>query len=210
MVRTAPYEAHSGQYDKWFAHHEAAYHSELLAVRAVLPCKGLGLEIGVGTGRFAAPLGVEVGLDPAAAMLSFAQHRQINVVRGVAESLPFADGAFDYVLMVVVLSFLEDARTGLAEIRRALRPGGVLVIGFLDQGSPSGRAYLAQHAHSVFFRDATFYASAEVEPLLSQAEFHDLCWVQTLCHPPEQMTHIEALRPGHGDGAFVVVRAVKT
>jgi len=208
MARSAPFEAHSGRYDEWFPCHEAAYQSELLAVRAVLPWKGLGLEIGVGTGRFAAPLGVQVGLDPAAAMLARARQRDIRVVQGVAEALPFVDGAFDYVLMVVVLSFLDDSRAGLAEIRRVLGPSGVLVIGFLDHDSPAGRDYLARHAHKVFFRDATFYASAEVERLLSEAGFHDLCCVQTLFRPPEEITEIEALRPGHGDGAFVVVRAI--
>jgi len=209
MARTAPFEAHSGRYDEWFARHEAVYLSELLAVRALLPWRGLGLEIGVGTGRFAAPLGVQVGLEPAGAMLSRARQRHIKVVQGVAEALPFADKAFDYVLMVVVLSFLDDAQAGLAEIARVLKPEGALVIGFLDHGCPAGRSYLKQHAHKVFFRDATFYASAEVELLLGRAGFHDLCWVQTLCHPPEEITEIEALRPGHGDGAFVVVRGVK-
>ncbi len=102
-----------------------------------------------------------------------------------------------------------DARAGLAEIRRVLGPGGRLVIAFIDHDSPAGRDYLARHAHKVFFREATFYASTEVERLLSEAGFHDLCWVQTLFRPPEEMTEIEALRPGHGDGAFVVVSAVK-
>lgn len=209
MARAAPFEAHSERYDKWFVRRKAAYHSELLAVRALLPWRGLGLEVGVGTGRFAAPLGVQVGLDPAAAMLSRARRRHIRVVRGICEALPFADGAFDYTLMVVVLSFLDDARTGLAEIRRVLRPGGVLVIGFLDQGSPTGKAYIARHAHAVFFRDATFYAGVEVERLLKEGGFRDLCWVQTLCQPPEETLEIEALRPGHGDGAFAVVQALR-
>jgi len=209
MVRSAPFEAHSGRYDEWYVHNQAVYQSELLAVRAVLPWKGLGLEIGVGTGRFAAPLGVQVGLDPAAAMLVRARQRDIRVVQGIAEVLPFADGTFDYALMVVVLSFLDDARVGLAEIGRVLGPSGRLVIAFLDHDSPAGRDYLARHARKVFFRDATFYTSTEVERLLSEAGFHDLCWVQTLFRSPEEMTEIESLRPGHGDGAFVVVRAVK-
>ena len=209
MARSAPFEAHSGRYDEWFMRHAVAYQSELLAVRALLPWKGLGLEIGVGTGRFAAPLGVQVGLDPSGAMLSRARQRHIRVVQGVAEALPFADGVFDYVLMVVVLSFLDDARAGLAEIHRVLGSGGALVIGFLDHGCPAGRDYLARHAHEVFFRDATFYASTGVERLLGEAGFHDLCWVQTLRRPPEEITEIEALRPGRGDGAFVAVRGVR-
>jgi ubiquinone/menaquinone biosynthesis C-methylase UbiE len=208
MVRSTPFDAHSGRYDDWFARHPAVYQSELLAVRAMLPWNGLGLEIGVGTGRFAAPLGVQVGLDPAAAMLARARQRHINVVQGVCEALPFPDASFGKVLMVVVLSFLDDARAGLNEIRRVLVPGGVLVVGFLDLSSPTGRGYLARHARKLFFQEATFYTNGDVERLLSQAGFHDLCWVQTLHRPAEEVTEVEALRPSRGEGAFVVVRAI--
>jgi len=50
-----PFNTHHKRYEAWFTHHQAAYYSELLAVRALLPWQGLGLEIGVGTGRFAGP-----------------------------------------------------------------------------------------------------------------------------------------------------------
>lgn len=176
-------------------------------MRALLPVEGEGLEIGVGTGRFAAPLGVEVGLDPAAAMLARARQRGIRVAQGIAEALPFADHSFDYALMVVVLSFLDDPAAGLAEIRRVLRLAGTLLIGFIDRDSPSGKAYLARHAQRLFFREATFYGATEATQLLHDAGFRDLRWLQTLRRKPEQMTHVEALRTGHGSSAFVVVRA---
>lgn len=208
MARTAPFEAHSGRYDKWFMRHEAVYLSELLAVRALLPWEGMGLEVGVGTGRFAAPLGVQFGIDPAPAMLSQARHRGIACVGGVAEALPFAEGTFDYVLMVIVLSFLDDPGTALLEIRRILRPGGVVVIGFLDHGCPCGRDYLARHRKTLFFREATFFDVAGVRRLLADTGFSDPSWAQTLFHPPEEMGELEAMRPRHGEGAFVAVRAV--
>lgn len=65
----------------------APYQSELLTIRALLPWDGLGLEIGVGTARFAAPLGVQVGIDPSSAMLRYAAGRGITVVRATAERL---------------------------------------------------------------------------------------------------------------------------
>jgi 7,8-dihydropterin-6-yl-methyl-4-(beta-D-ribofuranosyl)aminobenzene 5'-phosphate synthase len=98
MPRNSPFDEHHNRYESWFATHNAAYCSELLAVRSLLPRDGFGLEIGVGTGRFAAPLGISVGLDPSAAMLEHASARGIRVVRGVAEQLPFATGSFDYAL----------------------------------------------------------------------------------------------------------------
>ena len=75
MARTAPFDAHHERYAQWFEEHRAAYVSELLALRAFVPWEGTGLETGVGTGRFAAPLGVPVGLDPSDAMLARAAAR---------------------------------------------------------------------------------------------------------------------------------------
>ena len=75
MARTAPFESNHQRYDVWFDRHAAAYQSELRAVRALLPRQGLGLSIGVGTGRFAAPLGVQIGIDPAREVLNYAEKR---------------------------------------------------------------------------------------------------------------------------------------
>lgn len=208
MARTAPFEAHSDRYDGWYLRHEAVYLSELLAVRALLPWTGKGLEIGVGTGRFSAPLGVPFGIDPAAAMLAHARRRGVICAGGVAEALPFAADTFDYAAMVIVLSFLDDPTAALLEIRRVLVPGGVLVIGFVDQASPCGRAYLARNRNRLFFREANFFDAASVQRLLGDTGFHDPCWAQTLFHDPEELTEIEPMRPGTGTGAFVVVRAV--
>jgi len=55
MPRTAPFEACAPRYEAWLERHQAAYLSELLALRAFLPWSGQGLEIGVGSARFAAP-----------------------------------------------------------------------------------------------------------------------------------------------------------
>jgi hypothetical protein len=45
--RTEPFVRHHRRYEDWFERHRAAYLSELLAVRALLPWQGRGLEIGV-------------------------------------------------------------------------------------------------------------------------------------------------------------------
>jgi len=55
-------------------------------VRVLLPWQGLGLEIGVGTGRFAAPLGIKVGVDPSMAMLAYAAERGVLGRQGTIES----------------------------------------------------------------------------------------------------------------------------
>ena len=46
------------------------------------------IEIGVGTGRFAAPLGIKVGVDPSMTMLTYAAKRGVLGLQGTAEALP--------------------------------------------------------------------------------------------------------------------------
>ncbi|MBB5347571.1 class I SAM-dependent methyltransferase [Desulfoprunum benzoelyticum] len=207
MPRIAPFEAHHQRYEAWFEKHQAAYISELLALRPFVPWLGRGIEIGVGSGRFAAPLGVQVGVDPSPAMLVRAARRGIKVVEGTAEALPFADASFDHALVVTTICFVDSPSTMLAEVHRILRPGGRLVLGFIDRESPLGQEYLAHQAENVFYRDATFHSTVEVERLLSNSGFSIHARVQTLAHSLAETRAIEPLRPGHGHGAFVVIAA---
>ncbi len=207
MARIAPFEQHVERYERWFEAHRAAYCSELLALRALLPWEGRGVEIGVGSGRFAAPLGIPIGLDPSPAMLRLAKARGILCVRGIAEALPFAADAFDYALVVTTLCFVDDPLRMFREARRVLRARGKLVVGFIDRASRLGQAYLARKPESVFYREATFYTAQEVDRLLDEAGFGPRTWLQTLWSSPETDV-IEPVRPGTGEGAFVAVGAV--
>lgn len=93
------------------------------------------LEIGVGTGRIARPMlarGAAVtGVDLSRAMMQ--RVRDAFAAAPVAGAdmtrLPFADASFDAVLAVHVLHLVGDWRATLAEARRALRPGGALLLG---------------------------------------------------------------------------------
>lgn len=207
MARVGPFESHHQRYEAWFEKHQAAYISELLALRPFVPWQGYGLEIGVGSGRFAAPLGVQVGVDPSPAMLVHAAARGIKVVEGVAENLPFESGAFDYALVVTTICFVDSPAKMLAEAHRVLKPRGHLVIGFIDRESGLGQDYLAHQSESVFYRKATFISSDEVEQLLLETGFSIDEWGQTLFHPLAKIREIEALRAGRSQGAFVVVAA---
>jgi ubiquinone/menaquinone biosynthesis C-methylase UbiE len=207
MARTAAFETNVDRYDQWFVRHDAAYFSELTAVRRLLPSRGLGVEIGVGTGRFAAALGIPVGVDPSVGMLRRARSRDLIVTCGIAEALPFSDHAFDYCLIVTTICFVDDPRIMLREARRVLKPYGSLVIGFIDRESPLGRHYLDQQSNNVFYREATFYSARDVESLLMETGFGGLRWVQTLFEEPPKANTIEETRSGHGEGSFVAVRA---
>ncbi|MFA5924655.1 MAG: class I SAM-dependent methyltransferase [Methylococcaceae bacterium] len=209
MPKVAPFEAHHQHYEAWFEKHEAAYISELLALRPFVPWDGKGIEIGVGSARFAAPLGVQVGVDPSPAMLVYAAARGIAVVEGTAENLPFVAASFDFALVVTTLCFVDSPVRMLEEARRVLKPGGRLVIGFIDRDSDLGQDYLAHQNESVFYREATFYSADEVARLLLEAGFSINAWGQTLARPLPETREIESLRPGRGQCAFVVVAATR-
>lgn len=209
MARIAPFEAHTQRYEDWFARHDAAYRSELAVLKELMTEPALGLEVGVGTGRFAAPLGVEFGLDPSLRMLRHARRRGIKVVCGVAEALPFGNAAFDRVLIVTTLCFVDDARAMCREAARVLRPGGSIIIGFIDRTSGLGRQYQAHKEENVFYRDATFFSAREVARLLFDTGFDEPTWRQTLTKPLAETISVESSCPGFGAGAFVAVRAEK-
>lgn len=209
MPRTEPFEMHHARYEAWFERHDAAYVSELLALRAFVPWKGRGIEIGVGTGRFAAPLAIEIGVDPSAEMLQHAIGRGVRVVRATAEALPFAAGTFDHALVVTTICFVDSPSQMLSEIRRVLKPRGLLVVGFVDRESPLGQTYLASQTESVFYREATFFSAGEVLNALRESGFELRASGQTLAHTLQETKSVEPLRAGHGRCAFVVFAAVK-
>lgn len=197
------------RYEQWFVDNPLAYVSELRALRELLPTSGIGIEIGVGTGRFAAPLEIKKGIEPSRSMAEVARKRGVEVVHGVAEHLPFMDGEFDYALMVTTVCFLDDMDIAFREARRVLRPGGSFVIGFVDAESPLGREYQDRKDKSAFYQDATFYTAHDIVSHLQKAGFGAFAFRQTLFRPLAELSEVEPVKEGHGEGSFVVVRGEK-
>lgn len=89
------------------------------------------LDIGGGTGRVSQTFGdgyFVVICDPSWGMLREARQKRMIACCGLAEHLPFADGAFDRTVMVDTLHHLCDQHTAAEETLRVLRLGGRLVI----------------------------------------------------------------------------------
>lgn len=207
MTKTAPFAEQANDYDAWFEKHQDLYLAELEAVRSFIPASGSGVEIGVGSGRFAAALGITTGVEPAPRMAELASLRGIEVLEGSAEALPFADGSYDFAIMVTVVCFLDDVARAFREACRILKPDGILVIGFIDRESELGQRYSQRKEQSRFYRDATFYSVSELEELLTKAGFSGFAYRQTLL--PGEITGLD-LMEGHGSGGFVVIQAHKT
>jgi SAM-dependent methyltransferase len=209
MARIGPFEEYTEKYDEWFETNRFAYESEVRAVASMVPRPGLGVEIGVGTGRFAAPLGIKLGVEPSNAMAAVARQREIEVIEAMAEDLPFADAVFDFVLMVTTLCFLDDAEASFHQAYRVLKNGGSFIVGFVDRESLLGRLYQARQAASLFYLEARFYSVDEVICLMESAGFGDFACAQTVFHEPHQLQAPEPVRPGHGQGSFVVLKGTK-
>ena len=203
------FDSNVDRYEQWFVDNPFAYVSELRAVRELLPTSGSGIEIGLGTGRFAAPLGIRSGIEPSRSMAELARKKGIEVVPGVAEHLPFMDAEFGFVLMVTTVCFLDDRDMAFGEVRRVLKPGGSFVIGFVDRDSPLGREYQTRKDKSAFYQHATFYTTKDIVAALEKAGFGSFEYRQTLYQPLEGLDEIEPVREGFGEGSFVVVRGVR-
>lgn len=208
MAKTKAFDTQVDRYEGWFEKNRIAYESQLNAVRSVLP-EGRGVEVGVGTGRFAGPLGIRLGVEPSQQMRDVARRQGINVVRGVAEDLPFPDGSVDFLLMVTVICFFDNVPEAFAEAYRVLKPDGALVVAFIDRETPIGEIYDANKLESAFYREAVFYSADEVRSMLLGAGFASSSFVQTIFRDPREMTALEPVREGSGEGVFCIATARK-
>ncbi len=193
------------RYDAWYERNRFAYLSELEAIKKVLPGKGKGLEIGVGTGRFAQALGITTGVDPAKNVIKIARQRGVDAYVASGEDLPFEEGSFDYAAIIITISFTKNPRKVLKEAARVLKREGKIVIGIVDKNSFLGKFY--QKKKGVFYKQASFFSVSELTNLLKEAGFSKFSYYQTVFDFPDKINSIEKPRKGFGKGGFVVISA---
>jgi SAM-dependent methyltransferase len=100
------------------------------------------LDVGCGPGALAAALQERLGssnvhaAEPSEPFAEACRSRLANVevVMASAESLPFADDAFDATLSQLVVNFMGDAEAGVRQMARVTRPGGVVASCVWDYG----------------------------------------------------------------------------
>jgi len=92
------------------------------------------LDVGCGPGGLTDVLAARLGdervaaIDPAPQFAAACRERHpgADVRVGVAEELPWEDGAFDATLSSLVIAFMQDAARGVGEMARVTRPGGTV------------------------------------------------------------------------------------
>ena len=148
------------------------FRGKRLLVGTLLARSGLGtgarlLDVGCGTGgllRALAGQGDVVGIDSADVALTYCRERGLDVVRTDASTLPFGAGTFDGCVMMDVLEHLDDEQPVLHEVRRVLRPDGVVIVSV-----PAFAALWSQHDET--FQHRRRYLRGALVDVITRAGF---------------------------------------
>lgn len=110
--------------------------------RVISAAEGRVLEVGIGSGLnlpfYRATVDAVIGLDPSPELLRMAHARvatasvPIELLEGSAETIPLEAGSIDTAVITWTLCSITDARHALTELRRVLKPSGVLL--FVEHG----------------------------------------------------------------------------
>ncbi len=208
MAKIQAFEENSILYESWFENNQFVYKAEVEAVRQLIP-NGNGIEIGIGSGRFALPLNISVGVEPSGEMAKIAKEHGITIIPGIAENLPIEDNSYDFALMVTTICFVDNPQIAINEAFRIIKPNGKFICAFIDKESPIGKLYLKNQSENVFYKDALFYSTSEIEEFMRNSGFVDFEFRQTIFNFIEKISENEFIKNGTGEGSFIVISAKK-
>ncbi|MGN7715304.1 class I SAM-dependent methyltransferase [Hyphomicrobiales bacterium] len=124
--------------------HRYAFARDLTAGRDVLD---IACGEGYGSAMISENANSVIGVDIAADAIAYARQtyvrENLNFLEGSATKIPVADASVDVVVSFETIEHLEDHEAMLAEIKRVLRPGGILVI-----SSPNKKIYSDETGYS--------------------------------------------------------------
>ena len=135
------FERPAAAYDRFVGRYGRALGRELIAFAGVHE-GATALDVGCGPGPLTAELVAVLGAervaaaDPSEPFARACRERLpgVRVEVAAAEALPFGDGEFDAALAQLVVNFMADARAGVGEMARVVRPGGTVAAAVWDYG----------------------------------------------------------------------------
>jgi ubiquinone/menaquinone biosynthesis C-methylase UbiE len=135
------FDVAGNSYDRFMGRYSHELAPRLIEFAGIEPGMRV-LDVGCGPGALSERLAGVVGakqlaaVDPSEPFVTACRERVpgADVRRGDAEELPWEDGAFDAALSQLVVNFMRDAPAGASEMRRVVRPGGVVAACTWDYG----------------------------------------------------------------------------
>ena len=118
----------------WFVGRRAILESFMRGIVAKIGARPSAiriLDVGCGTGanlEMLSQFGEAEGVDVSDDALEFCRGKGLNVQKGLAEKLPYKDGAFDVTTALDVVEHLDDDIAGLKEMFRVTKTGGYSLI----------------------------------------------------------------------------------
>jgi len=224
------FDEHAAEYDGWFLKNENVLRSEAALVARALGRPGRTLSVGCGSGLFEMILKKEYGIviaegiEPSQGMGAIARKRGLMVIATTAEEMAVEAGAYDTLLFNGSPSYIDDLARAFANARRALRPGGRIVV--IDVPKESSYALLYNLGGRVgdwddpvfigarprdvypleFAVSARWRSTPEKVALLKETGFSDFAFFQTLTrHPVYTNDAVEEPSEGFDRGDYVAI-----
>jgi ubiquinone/menaquinone biosynthesis C-methylase UbiE len=219
------HRATAASYDDQVTRDFAVYHERLLwpfldRVADARP-GGRVLDLGCGTGVVSLPLAKRgfdvVGIDHSPEMLELARQKltaagvEATFETGDVRALRFGDAEFDCVTIQGLLHHLEELDSCLAEMVRALRPGGFFYISEPTRDeTPLRRLLRLAWSKRPRRRPAVEHGTETVEEPISVAELRSALDALSVEYEVEFLTHLPPLRRRLPDRMYLAVSRALT
>ncbi len=150
-------------------------------IKMVAHYEGAILDVGCGRGFLLQKLSKRVesgaklfGIDISPKLVEIAKSNnpEADIQVGDAEALPYPDNSFNFVFMTEALEHMLDFSKALSEIRRVLRPRGILVVTVPNRDWASYDFYDKMRNHALQPVDDHYFRFDEISGLLKDASLH--------------------------------------
>jgi len=147
------------------------YRRHLLYPRICRRLRGRTIDVGCGIGDFLQFRPNTIGVDINAHTVAYCKSRGLDARLMDPDVLPFEYASFDSALMDNVLEHIAEPTALLRELRRVLRPGGVVLIGV-----PGLLGWDCDSDHKVRYDEASLTAKMAACDFAPVEVFHTPLW----------------------------------